>query len=512
VDGETLQGRYFGDDPSQAVFKGIPFAAPPIGDGRWRPPAPIVPRPGVQPATDFGPACMQTGGNVVFNRDIAEVFGTDPQLVPDLEQTSEDCLYLNVWTSNWGGGEQLPVMVWIYGGNNMNGSAAEPSYDGAALAGKGAVVVTFNYRLNVFGYLAHPELSAESPNGSSGNYGLLDQIAALEWVRRNIAAFGGDPDRVTIFGESAGGTDVAYLMSSPLARGLFHRAIIQSAGYAVAEFRDLAELEKVGEGLASALGVDGSEDVLSAMRAVSADQLLQTSIVAIPIGINVPPIDGWLLPDAPARIFERGDQADVPLIIGINADEWTTLRHYSPDATAEKHRGALGATYGALADRALQLYPASTDAEAAAATDAWQTDTWFTCPSRFIADRMANVSSDAYFYVFSRVLPAPGGEELRAYHGAEIPYVWDTLGFETWVPREPYDQSLADIMSSSWVRFAVTGDPNGGDLPAWPTYDRGSGSFLELGDEIQAGSDYRAEHCALYDEQQTLRMANIDRS
>jgi para-nitrobenzyl esterase len=316
-----LLGSFVGDSTDEVAFKGIPFAAAPVGDRRWRPPAPITPRHGVQKATEFGPSCIQQQGTMDFYRAIAETFGQDPSLVPDLGPFSEDCLYLNVWTSSWGEDELRPVMVWIHGGGNTAGSASEVYYDGARLARRDVVVVTFNYRLNVFGFLAHPALTAESEHGSSGNYALLDQISALRWVQRNIASFGGDPKRVTIFGESAGATDIAYLMSSPLARGLFHRAIMQSGGYGVSEFRTLAEEEAVGEGLAAALDVGESDEVLTAMRAVCAEELHRVAVETYPAGFNAPNVDGWVLPEAPAETFETGEHIRVPLMIGLNGHE-----------------------------------------------------------------------------------------------------------------------------------------------------------------------------------------------
>jgi para-nitrobenzyl esterase len=508
VNGEILQGMVFGDAPSEVVFKGIPFAAPPIGESRWKPPAPIQPRPGVVSATEYGPACIQSNGNIVFQRDIAAVFGTDPDLVPELWTTSEDCLYLNVWTDNWGGDELRPVMVWIYGGNNMDGTAAESPYDGGNLARKGAVVVTFNYRVNVFGFLAHPDLTAESEQASSGNYALLDQMAALQWVQRNIATFGGDPGRVTIFGESAGATNVAYLLASPLAKGLFHRAVVQSGGYTVSEFRTLKDGEQTGEGLAEALGVDDSEDVLAAMRSLGADQIHSTALETIPLGVNFPVVDGWVLPDAPARIFEAGHHNDVPLVIGVTADEWTTLRGYFPDVTVDRMRLLLGSMYGGLAPEALELYPATTDDEAFVAADRALTDWWFVCPSKFIADRMDRVSSPAYFYVFTRRLSAPGGEELGAYHAAELPYVFDNLDDEPWVPRLEYDQELADMMSTYWVQFATSGNPNVEGFPGWPRYTVESEDYLELGDEVGARAQIRPGICDLFDELHASRMAD----
>ncbi len=503
ADDETLQGVSLDTHPSVAVFKGIPYAAPPVGELRWRPPAPHSPRQGVQSTTEFGPACIQHPDHVPdWYRYLAETFDQDPGLVPELEPVSEDCLNLNVWTANLDGDEPWPVMAWIHGGANTSGSPSELPYDGANMTRKGVVVVSFNYRLNVFGFLAHPALTAESDHDSSGNYALLDQIAALQWIQRNIAAFGGDPERVTLFGESAGATNIAYLMSSPLARHLFHGAIMQSGGYAVSEFRDLADQEAIGEGLVATLAVAESEDVLGTLRAADAQDLLRAALEGYSSWSSEPNVDGWVLEEAPARVFEAGRQAPVPLLIGFNSDEWTTLGHYGPDVTLKSLHEALRTEYGDLADRAIELYPASNDEEAAAMVDLSQTDLWFACPSRFIAERMARASSEAYFYLFSRSLPTPGGDRLGAYHGAETAYVMDNLALESWVPRANYDQELADAMSDYWVQFASTGDPNGGDNPVWPKYGSDSQQYLELGTSIRTGTGIRAEYCDLYDELQ----------
>ena len=501
VDGETLQGEISEVSSPVATFKGLPYAAPPVGERRWRPPAPISPRDGVQTATEYGPACIQRPDDTpAWYRYIAETLGQDPALVPDLEPISEDCLHVNVWTANLGGEEPWPVMVWIHGGANTSGSPAEVGYDGTNLARKGVVVVSFNYRLNVFGFFAHPALTAESEHDASGNYALLDQIAALQWIQRNIAAFGGDPDQVTIFGESAGATNVAYLMSSPLAQGLFHRAIMQSGGYAVSEFRTLADVEAIGNELAATLGVAESEDALAALRALSAEDLHRMALETNTDGLNIPNVDGWVLEEAPGRVFEMGHQAPVPLLIGYNADEWTTLGHYSPDVSLAGLRQALRNTYGELAEQAIELYSAETDDQAAAMTDRWQTDWWFACPSRFIADRMERASAQTFFYVFTRSLPGPEGEQLGASHGAENPYVFDNLELETWVPHEDYDRRLATEISDYWGRFAATGDPNGGESPLWPSYNAKSRAYLELGNQVLAGTGIRPDHCALYDE------------
>ena len=511
ADGEHLVGAYIGSGSTEAVFKGIPYAAPPVGDLRWRAPAPITPRLGPQQATDFAPPCAQAATTNTFARHIAETLDQDPDLVPEPAPSSEDCLYLNIWTSNLGGRDLVPVMVWIHGGNNVAGSASEPLYDGANLARQGVVIVTINYRLGVFGFLAHPALTAESEHGSSGNYALLDQIAALRWVQRNAASFGGDPGRVTVFGESAGATDVAYLLASPLTHGLFHRAVIESGGYAVNDFRTAGEAEAVGDSFAEALGLTGSEDVLADMRAVTPEGLLRAWFAVWStmkkVRINAPNVDGWVLPDAAARTFDRGEHHRVPLMVGFNTDEWTTLRHYWPDVTLDGFRQVLHAVYGSLADRAMELYPAATDDDAIPASDRWQTDWYFVCPSKFIAHRMAQAGDPVFFYEFSRAVQAPGGELLGAYHAAELAFVWNNLAVETWVPRQPNDQELADMMSAAWVRFAATGDPNGGDLPAWPPYGSENEAFIRFGDTVAVGSGVRPGYCEPVEELQATWMA-----
>jgi para-nitrobenzyl esterase len=461
---------------------------------------PHTPRQGVQPATELGPACIQEVESTAFSRYIAEALGQDPNLVPKPGPSSENCLYLNVWTASLRGSKPAPVMVWIHGGSNANGTAATVYTDGANLARKGVVVVSINYRLNLFGFLAHPALTAESEHGSSGNYGLLDQIAALQWVQRNAAAFGGDPGRVTVFGESAGGTDIVYLLASPLSRGLFHRAVIESAGYAVADFRKLPEAETVGTSVEEALGLKGSKDALAAMRAASPEDLRRAWLGLKKVGIDAPNVDGWVLAAPTAKTFDRGEQVHVPLIIGYNRDEWTTLRpHYWPNVTLDWLRQVLRAVHGPLADRAIELYPATNDAEAMAAANRWQTDWFYIGPSRFIADRMVRAGGRAYLYLFSRSIHVPGGEKLGAYHAIEIPYVWDTLASQKWVPRQPYDQELADTVSSAWVRFAATSDPNGGGMATWPLFTSADEDYLEFGDgAVRAGASFRRPFTDLY--------------
>lgn len=494
--GEAVEGVWADEQGGVVAFKGLPFAAPPVGELRWRPPEPHEPRSGVQRAADYGPRCPQNDGSG-YARDIARDFGSDPALVPDPPATSEDCLFLNVWTSNLGGSEPQPVMVWIHGGSNTHGGADEIPYDGTNLAQRGVVVVTFNYRLGLLGFLAHPALTAESPNRSSGNYGMLDQIAALQWVGQNIAAFGGDPERVTVAGASAGAADVLYLMTSPLSAGLFHRAIAQS-GAPPSDQRTLAAQEIRGLRLQELLELRDSDMPLVDLRAVPFEQLLEVSVVHLNEEFDCAPVtDGWALTDLPGRVFGAGNQHDVPLLIGSNADEWTSIGRYPEPLTRSGLRGWLRSRWGRWADRAARIYPLTESEAVEAVAQRWQTDHWFTCPTDFTARSMAAVSSDAYLYLFSRRLPANGGGRLGAFHGAEVAYVFDNLASESWVPRTAADQELADAMAAYWVQFAATGDPNRDGLPRWPEYGTG-GEYLELGDEIAARARLRVAACDLW--------------
>ncbi len=508
VDADELGGAP-GALAGEAVFQGIPFAAPPVGERRWKAPVPVEPWEGVRAATANAPACMQIGGSVEFNRIISDAYGADPSVVQPLGEISEDCLYLNVWTPDWQGDSPLPVMVWIHGGGNTTGGTAETPYDGANLARRGVVVVSIAYRLGPFGYLAHPGLSAETSHGSSGNYGLLDQIEALRWVQRNVAAFGGDPTRVTIFGESAGGANVGYLMTSPLAEGLFHGVISQSGGYQINDFSLLADAEAGGEALANELGIDAAgPDTVEALREVPAERVL-TAAAEIP-SLTLPPVDGWALPDVPARLFAEGRFAAVPLIVGANADEWTTLAPFMGNPDLAAHRSALRQAYGELAGEALALYDVDHEDAVAEADSRWQTEDFFLCPSRFMARASAENGGRTYLYSFSRVVPGPGGDTLGAYHGAEIPYAFDNLYTQAWMPLEPIDHELADTMAAYWVQFATSGDPNGGGRQQWPTYSADTDRHLDLGTEVVGGDGLRSAACALYDRKLAAAVTALD--
>ncbi len=446
-----------GTDAEVRVFKGLPFAAPPVGNLRWKAPKPAAAWETVRTAGSFSPNCMQRGG---ANR-----------------QVSEDCLYLNVYTAAKTAKDHRPVMVWIHGGAFTSGAGS--LYDGEALAKKGVVVVTVNYRLGVFGFLAHPELTKESDRNASGNYALLDQVAALEWVQKNIAAFGGDPKRVTIFGESAGSWSVNYLMASPLSHGLFQRAIGESGGE-FAPAKKLADAEQSGVKFATSAGAAS----LAELRAKSAEDIQKTT--GFQAAANV---DGWFLPEDVYTIFAKGKQSDVPLLIGSNNDEGTMFTPAS--ANAASFKALAERRFGKDSDEFLKLYPYSSDQEAWAAQAASMRDQTFGWEMRTWA-RMQNKTgkSKVYLYYFTRVPPGkhrvPG-----AYHGSEIAYVFDNLKVAPFVaggdptPWEDVDHKLADAMSSYWVNFATTGDPNGKGLLKWPAYKAKDDVAMGFGDEIQ---------------------------
>ena len=445
-------------------FRGIPYAAAPVGALRWQAPHPADPWAGARRADTFGATCMQEPPppGSFYQLEFFE----------EIEPMEEDCLFLNVWTAAGSADERRPVMMWIHGGAFRQGSGSMPSFDGTTLAEKGVVLVTINYRLGVFGLMAHPDLTAESQYGASGNYGMLDQLAALQWIRRNIARFGGDPDNVTIFGQSAGAASVNMLMASPLAEGLFHRAILQSgSSFAFGGEPPLEEAEKTGVRFASDLGA-GS---VSALRALPADTL-QARGRTFPFSANV---DGFFLNDDVESVFRAGRQARVPIITGATSDEGSPM--YGPGLTAEVYRETAARNYGDDAERYLSLYPAPSDAEAGRSfSDAF-------------ADRLAwgshtlaslHSHDDVYVYLFSRVPPGRDSERYRSYHSAELVYVFDALDAVD-RPWTALDRELADRMSSYWALFAASGNPNGQDLPVWPIYDAESMEVMEFGEAIR---------------------------
>ena len=453
------------------VFRGIPYAAPPLGELRWRPPQPVAAWEGVRPATAFGNACPQGPA-------LANMTG---DALPTL---SEDCLVLNVWTGTLAPDAKQPVMVWIHGGGLTLGWGHQRGYDGTNLAKQGVVLVSVNYRLGALGFLAHPALSAEA--GTSGNYGLLDQVAALEWVQRNIAAFGGDRGNVTIFGESAGGTSVHALLASPRAKGLFHRAIAQSPWITDDNY---APLKASSPGAASA-EESGAEwarsrfdglDTAKALRGVSHADILAAQEAGYSVAVTV---DGGFMPARAADVFARGEQNQVPVIAGTNTDEGTIFLPMLPFNTVDAYRTAMRVRFGDHADAVLELYPATDAASLRAARNQFITDTWFAQGTRNMLAGVANTKAKAWHYHFSRRSPAP---MLGAFHGMEIAYVFNNLDAD---PKAE-DQALANAMSRYWVQFAKTGDPNVEGLPAWPAFTPAEDAHLEFGAAIRTGSGYR---------------------
>ncbi|MBV8497522.1 MAG: carboxylesterase family protein [Gammaproteobacteria bacterium] len=462
----TTAGAVRGTGGAVLTFKGIPYAQAPLGPLRWRAPQSHPPWPGVRDATHFGDDCMQL-----------------PYVIPTGQKPSEDCLTVNVWTPAEHREAALPVVVFIYGGGFIGGSCAYPLYDGSKLAARGVVVVCFNYRVGVFGFLAHPRLSAEAPQKSSGNYGLLDQLAALRWVRDNIGAFGGDPRRITVLGESAGAVSIALLMSSPLAQGLFARAVAQSP--LVPQLATLAEAETQG----ARLGTD-----LDALRHMSASALLAHDFDFFPIAphtvmahaVPLPVIDGYVLPTQPRAALRACAAGAVPSVIGISADEG---RMFSGDLhveTVASYRAWISRTFGPLAAQLLRLAPATTDADVPRAVALVLGDATFDESARLLARSLSRCGLPAYAYVFGSNI---AGRAQPATHSEALPYLFGNLREPSFIPHPPpsaADQELSALMMSAVARFATGGDPNGAGLPRWSRYDA-SEPYLQLATRVRLG-------------------------
>lgn len=456
-------------DGALNVFKGIPYALPPIGDRRWKPPAPMPRWTGVKSALDFSPECVQPLSTM------PGIYSSPP--VP----MSEDCLTMNIWAPAHAG--KAPVFFWIHGGALWGGSNRDPVYDGARLAAKGVVVVVINYRLGVLGWLAHPELSAESPLNISGNYGLLDQIAALKWVKQNITAFGGDPSNVTIAGESAGGLSVMYLMASPQARGLFAKAIAESA-YMVSTPNlketkyGMPSAEQSGVDLANALHAPN----IAALRAMDAKTLSNAAAMArfAPFGA----VDGHLLPGQLVDIFAKGEQAHVPILAGFNAGEIRSLRILAPPvpASAADYEKAIHAQYGDMADDFLKLYPSSNMQESILATTRDALYGWTAV--RLVKNQTA-IGEPSFLYFFDHGYPAEDNANLHGFHGSELPFVFGTADRTAplWpkIPATPVETKLSDAMVNYWTSFARTGSPTATDEPNWQPYDT-TESYMDFTD------------------------------
>ena len=478
-------------------FLGIPYAAPPVGQLRWKPPQPVAPWTQVQDATAFGPACPQ------------------PRQSDDAT-FSEDCLSLNVWSPAVRPGEKLPVMVWIHGGAFNFGSSSQPEYNGRNLAAKGVVVVTVNYRLGPLGFLAHPLLAKESGQGVSGNYGLLDQIAALKWVQANVAAFGGDPGKVTIFGQSAGSRSVSLLMISPLAAGLFHRAIAQSGGPIIgSEYLNpafngsLPGVSAMGEKLAAKLGCDKEQDVLACLRAKSAKEIVAAAACNTSLfddGLFFAPVfDGRVLPKNPYAALAGAQQHDVPIIVGSTLNEGTLYLGNETDLSLTRYQSFLKARFPGALDKAQKVFPAADSSEVAQAIDDCITVAANAQPARLMARSMEKLHSKAYLYQFSRQPNTALARKLKVHHGVDLAYVFGNMQ-----KSDGYDQAdlrLCEQMMAYWVNFAKTGDPNGPGLVLWPAYSSRTDQNLDLGNPIQTYRHLYKTKCDFIDQQSAFRKA-----
>ncbi|MBA3028049.1 MAG: carboxylesterase family protein [Desulfobacteraceae bacterium] len=458
-----------------SVFKGIPYAQPPVGELRWTPPVPVHPWKGVRPAKDFGPAAPQ------------KAMAAGGGITEDIWQ-DEDCLYLNVWTPAKSKEEKLPVMVWIHGGGFRIGSSSMPSYDCAKLAQKGVVVVSMNYRLGFFGQFAHPWLTEESEHKASGNYSLLDQILALKWIQKNISQFGGDPDRVTLFGESAGSRSITLLVASPLAKGLFHRGICQSGA-----IRDVNTPRKVREDQCAKIAEQLGATSLKELRALKVEDFEQIQKFD-----SNPIVDGWVIPRDPAILYAEGSINKVPLMIGINADEAMLFLVRSTIDTQEKYTAHVNHTYGNQAQKILAAYSDVAQKDIKDAVSQISTDSTMLLPAIEQARCLEKTGTPAYFYYFTRIPPTLLGKVAKSHHGAEIPYVMGLLT-NRWGKAEQTDLDLSNAMMTYWTRFATHGNPNESGLPEWPVYSSKTNAYLELGNEIKAGTNLRKDKLTLWE-------------
>ncbi len=485
---KTDKGKVAGaltTDGKVVAFKGIPYAAPPVGDLRWKPPMPAAKWKGVRQATDFGSHCIQSSGypDMVFH---------DPG-------ESEDCLTLNVWTPKGAKPGSLPVMVWVYGGGFNSGGTSEARQDGQFLAHRNVVIVSMNYRLGIFGFFAHPELTAESPHHASGNYGLLDQAAAVAWVKNNIKAFGGDPSNITIFGESAGSFSVSALMASPLSKDMIQKAIGESGGAFHSNSLGFPPLE-----LAEKADAEFAENAFHTTSIADLRKLSPQDLVKAATAKTTPPhprfgpdVDGYFLPDSVPNIYAAGKQAHIPLLAGWNADEARgEVLLAKEKMTAERFKTQAESEFGANAAKFLALYPASTDEEAVQSAGDVASDRFIIYSTwRWLEAQVK--TGDAPVYHYRLDLGSPGDKYhqaiLGAFHSDDIEYVFGTLDSRSEAVWRPEDRKLSNEIGTYWTNFARTGDPNKpktADLPQWPTYNAADGwQVMHLDAESEARPD-----------------------
>lgn len=471
-----VQGK---DDGAVHAYLGIPYAQPPVEDLRWKPPLPPAKWSGVRQATEFGAHCLQ--GNVFGDMTFHDSGG------------SEDCLTLNVWVPAKAPTAKLPVMVWIYGGGFVAGATSEGRQDGSHLAQQGVVVVSMNYRLGVFGFLVHPELAKESSRNSAGNYGLLDQLLALHWVHDNIALFGGDPGNVTIFGESAGSFSVCAQMASPLAKGLFQKAIGESGAAFSRSGLSFDPMQVRAEKDAKLIGEKLGVHTLAELRALPAQKILDAFIPPQSHGFDFgPDIDGYFLPEPVPAIFAAGKQNDVPLLAGWNHDEGS-FEIASEKPTAESMKTTAEKDFGDKAAEFLRLYPTDTDEHVLRSAEDYAGDKFIALSTwDWLESQSKSGKQPIYRYRFDMAPPLgdPKAPNTNAYHSAEIEYVFGQLDSKAGVPWRPEDRRLSEQMQKYWTNFAKNGDPNGPGLPKWPVYSAADGwPFMILSAQPGAKKD-----------------------
>ena len=474
-----MNTKYIGvydTENNQFIFRGIPYAKPPIGELRWKSPVPLSKDPKVINAQSFKPACMQDEYTTVWYQDVAELFGNPRTVFQHVDAVSEDCLYLNIWTNSLDQTSKKPVMVWVHGGADTGGWSYEPNYLGHHLANKDVVVVSINYRLNIFGFFAHPEM----PN-QTGNFGLEDEIMALQWVKDHIAAYGGDPENITYFGESAGGAHVSYLIASPMGKGLFKRGIIQSGAYNLFNWTSKDKAQELGLKTQTVLNAPD----LQTMKTLSAESILSASIsLNHPYGPN---IDGTLIPNNLTKLFDEGSFNNVDLMIGSNKNE--DYMYIDESVTEQDINRLVENYYPEDRDKILSLLNLE---DPRLAMDRLTTNQLTLCPSLFIARSMAKNGNNVYQYHFTRM--REGSEKILSYHGAEIPYVFNT--HDQWLPTNEDDQELTEVMMGYWVEFAKKGTPNSINNPTWKEFGTGE-NYLVLDEPLENSAKLENEFCEI---------------
>ena len=474
--GKTKYIGIYDTENNQFIFRGIPYAKPPIGELRWKSPVPLSKDPNVINAESFKPACMQDEYTTVWYQDVAELFGNPRTVFQHVNAVSEDCLYLNIWTNSLDQTSKKPVMVWVHGGADTGGWSYEPNYLGHHLASKDVVVVSINYRLNIFGFFAHPQMSNQT-----GNFGLEDEILALQWVKDHIAAFGGDPENITYFGESAGGAHVSYLIASPMGKGLFKRGIIQSGAYNLFNWTSKDKSQELGLKTQTVLNAPD----LQTMKTLSAESILSASIgLNHPYGPN---IDGALIPNNLTNLFEEGSFNNVDLMIGSNKNE--DYMYIDESVTEKDINRLIENYYPEYRDKILSWLDLE---DPRLAMDHLTTNQVTLCPSVFIARSLSKNGNNVYQYHFTRM--REGSEKILSYHGAEIPYVFNT--HDEWLPTNEDDTQLTEAMMEYWVEFAKKGTPNSINNPTWKEFGTEE-SYLILDLPLESSAKLENEFCEI---------------